>query len=228
MSVFKYRKESYWAMTRSEADNLRNLLVGWRNAPDDVWFVDGVLNESFRKRYSTPQGEQELLIACIKKLVETKFEKQVPEITTYVLPKWMEDNVDVEAPLSGTNGQAIADRVERGTEDEYFIVAAAGDEDSRPPYVVYLARGGMKWSEGWDRLGGTNNNWYDVRTLGLFGNTSDNGGDAVQEGRIDVIESNDNFWSLDGALGWALKIKFAGVNGYAESLNWKDWPEALL
>ena len=208
--------------------NLRDLLARWRNAPDDVWFVDGEINEECRRRYSTPQGEQELLITVISALVQTQFRNQVPEITTYVLPKWDEEGMSIEEVLSGTNGQAIADRVERGGPDEYFIVAAAGDNDSRPPYVVYLARGGMKWTEGWLRLGGTNNNWYDVRTLGLFGNASDDGGDSVDEERMEDIENDDDFWSDDGSLGWALKIKFVGIRGYAECLNWNEWPEELL
>lgn len=214
--------------TSSDFLNLRNLLVRWRNAPDDVWFIHEPINEEYRKKYSSPQGEQELLISVISTLVQTQFRERVPEITTYVLPTWDEDGMDVEALLSGTNGQAIADRVERGKEDEYFVVAAAGDNDSRPPYVVYLARGGMKWSDGWIRLGGTNNNWYDVRTLGLFGNVNDGGGDAVSEERMEDIENNESFWSDDGSLGWALKIKFVGIRGYAECLNWNEWPEALL
>lgn len=207
---------------------LRELLEDWRNAPEDVWFVDGEINEQFRKTYSNPQGEQELLISVISALVQTRFEKQVPKITTYVLPKWDEDGMSLQELLSGTNGQAIADRVERGQPDEYFVVAAAGDKDSRPPYVVYLARGGMKWSDGWFRLGGTNELWYDVRTLGLFGNVTDSGDDSVSEQRMENMEKNESFWSDDGALGWALKIKFMGIRGYAECLNWKEWPEALL
>ena len=214
--------------TSSELLNLEGLLTGWRNAPYDVWFVDGDINEAYRKRYSSPQGEQELLISIISTLVQTQFRNQVPEITTYVLPTWDEDGIDVEEVLSGTNGQAIADRVERGKEDEYFVVAAAGDNDSRPPYVVYLAHGGMKWSDRWIRLGGTNNNWYDVRTLGLFGNVNDDGGDAVSEERMEEIENDERFWSVDGSLGWALKIKFVSIRGYAECLNWNEWPEELL
>jgi hypothetical protein len=212
----------------TEIDELRSLLIEWRNAPDDVWFVEGPIDEEYRKRYGLPQGEQELLISIITALVQTKFEEKVPKITTYVLPNWEDDGMDVQALLSGANGQAIADRVERGEPDEYFVVAAAGDNDSRPPYVVYLARGSMKWAEGWFRLGGTNNNWYDVRTLGLFGNVNDGGGDSVSEERMEDIENDESFWNHDGSLGWALKIKFVGMLGYAECLNWKEWPEELL
>ena len=210
-----------------EIDELRSLLMEWRNGPEDVWFVEGPIDEECRKRYGVPQGEQELLISIITALVETKFEEKVPKITTYVLPEWEDDGVDVEYPLSATNGQAIADRVERGTEDEYFVVAAAGDNDSRPPYVVYLAQGGREWPNWW-RLGGTNHNWYDVRTLGLFGNASDSGGDAVTEIRMENMENDESFWNQNGSLGWALKIKFVGVRGYAECLNWNEWPEELL
>ena len=213
--------------TSSDLLNLRNLLVRWRNAPDDVWFVDGSTEDDFFVLYSQPKGEQDLLIRIIPRIVEAKFEKRSPKITTYVLPKW-EDERHLKEVLSGTNGQAIADRVERGEEDEYFIVGAAGDNDSRPPYVVYLARGGMKWSDGWIRLGGTNHNWNDVGTQGLFGNVSDNGEEAVSKERIDDIEEDPDFWGQDGALGWALKIKFSDLHYYAKSLNWKDWPEELL
>ena len=212
--------------TSSDLLNLANLLVRWRNAPDDVWFVDGSTEDDFFVLYSQAKGEQDLLISIIPKLVETKFEKRNPKITTYVLPKW-EDEGHIKEVLSGTNGQAIADRVEQGKEDEYFVVAAAGDNDSRPPYVVYLARGGMKWSNGWIRLGATNHNWSDVGTKGLFGNVSDSGEEAVSEERMEDIENDDSFWSDDGSLGWALKIKFSDFR-YTKSLNWSKWPEELL
>ena len=212
--------------TSSDLLNLRNLLVRWRNAPDDVWFVDEPTDTDYFVQYSSAKGEQELLISIISKLVETKFEERSPEITTYVLPEWNEEG-NLKEVLSGTNGQAIADRVERGGDDEYFVVAAAGDNDSRPPYVVYLARGGMKWSDGWIRLGATNNNWDEVANTGLFGNLTDRGEEAVLEKRMEDIENDDSFWSNDGSLGWALKIKFVDLQ-FITALNWKEWPETLL
>jgi len=208
-------------------DELRSLLIEWRNGPEDVWFVEGPINDEYRKRYGNPQGEQELLISIITAHVESKIESLNPKITTYALPKWKSDGVELEYPLSAINGHAMNDRVQFGKPDEYFVVAAAGDNDSRPPYVVYLAQGGRKWPNWW-RLGGTNNNWYDVRTLGLFGNVSDDGGDAVSEERMEDMEKDDAFWFQNGSLGWSLKIKFVGVRGYAECLNWNEWPEELL
>ena len=78
--------------TSSDLLNLANLLVRWRNAPDDVWFVDGSTEDDFFVLYSQAKGEQDLLISIIPKLVETKFEKRNPKITTYVLPKWQADS----------------------------------------------------------------------------------------------------------------------------------------
>ena len=214
-----------------EIDELRSLLIEWRNAPDkDIWFLEGIIDEKTGEEYFTPQGEQEILIAVIKALVETKFESINPKITTYVLPEWEEDRMNLKEVrgLSGDNGKAIQNRVERGKEDEIFIVAGAGDGDSRPPYVVYLARGGMKWSDGWFVLGATNQKWESVRTDGLFGNDGGDGELSVSDERMEYMENDDEFWGENGSLGWALKIKFVGVLGYNECLNWNEWPEALL
>ena len=224
MSVIKYQKQTKIVMK----ENLRRLLSLWRNDYGDIWFVaDDPKTKPVATTWGTFQGEQQLIISIIESLIEKAFENRNPKITTLIVGDW-EDERELKDLISGEDSKEIANLVEQGNPDEFFIIGAASDRDSRGPYIVYLAAGGDKWAKKeWTLLGVTNHKWVSISEFGLFGNQGDEEDElAVAESRIEKLEENESIWSETGIMGWALKITFKGL--FENCLNWKDWPETLL
>jgi len=224
MSVIKYQKQTKIVMK----ENLRRLLSLWRNDSEDIWFVvDDPKTQPVATTWGTFQGEQQLIISIIESLIEKAFENRNPKITTLIVGDW-EDERELKDLISGEDSKEIANLVEQGNPDEFFIIGAASDRDSRGPYIVYLAAGGDKWAKKeWTLLGVTNHKWVSVSEFGLFGNQGDEEDElAVAESRIEKLEENESIWSHPGIMGWALKITLKG--SFETCLNWKEWPETLL
>jgi hypothetical protein len=221
MSVIKYQKQTKIVMK----ENLRRLLSLWRNDSEDIWFV--VDDQNVLDTWKTFQGEQQMIISILEILIEKAFANKNPEIITLIVGEW-EDERELKDLISGEDSKEIANLVEQGNPDEFFIIGAAIDRDSRGPYIVYLAAGGDEWAKKeWTRLGVTNHRWESVSEFGLFGNQGDEEDElALAESRIEKLEENESIWSDDGIMGWALKITFKA--SFKDCLNWKDWPETLL
>jgi hypothetical protein len=212
--------------------DIEDCLKNWRNNPsNDVWTVRGLEEERLMDKYNTMEGEYQALMEIISKLIEARFKKYEPQVSIYSeIEEWDDDENAPKEPLSGVIGEQTKRGVEEAKPNEYFVVAAATDEDSRSPFLMFLAQGGNKWSDGkWIELGVSSHNWR-VSDFGLFGNkgSPDEDGkydDRVDKEEIEKIKKDTNWWSKEGALGWALKITFSES---FHILNWMVWPERFV
>lgn len=209
--------------------SLADYLVDWRNdSSKDVWTVSGPEEKRLSELYYTMQGVGQVFIELISELIKAGFKEYSPQVNViYDVTEWDVDTNAPKTPMSGAIGKTMKVRVENGKPNEYFVVAAATDLDSRPPYLIFLAKGGSKWSDGeWIALGVDSHAWDEIEDYGLFGNV-DEKDQKVSDEQIEEIHENKDWWSQEGALAWALNITFHQVNNFSV-LNWRQWPERFV
>ena len=120
--------------------------------------------------------------------------------------------------------------------NDFSIVSFANDDDGIQPLLTWMVFNDKNGERTWKELGVNNRLWQYIVEDGMFANKDEDGDPLIPE---EAVEDKD-WWPerlesfLDamktdtGILGFAVRFMGQNMKLFAECMNWKEWPEALL